>query len=100
MGIDPVSLAAYASIGSAVLGGASSLGVLGGKPKGATLPKIETPAQAATTHRDDASQRIVVGSDTVANQRVSGGSTRGGTAARSTNTLDILGGLGAGGINI
>lgn len=90
--------------GVSVIGGiasaASSLGVFGGGQKSPTMPAIVAPAQAATTNRNDTGGQVVVGADAVKNQRVSGNATAGGTQARSTSTTDILGGLGAGGINI
>lgn len=99
MGIE--TIAAIATIASAAFGVASATGILGGKSKGAAPPPVQAPAQGATTSRNDTASQVVMGADNVRNQRVgAGSSTNGGTQAQTTNTADILGGLGAGGINI
>ena len=99
-GVTAAGVIAAATVVGAGVSVAGALGVFGGN-KAPTLPTPQLPAQAATTSRNDTGSQIVVGADSVRNQRVSGGSnTNGGTQAQSTNVNDILGGLGAGGINI
>jgi len=74
---------------------ASSLLGLMNKPKPPTLPTPAIPPAPAPTRRDDGGARIVVGTDN-RNQRVSGG----GSSRRSGRSVDILGSLGQGGLNI
>lgn len=78
----------------AVLGAVTS--ILGlGAPKAPAIPAPAVPAPPAPTRRTDTGASIVVGSDDVKNQRVSG------TRRTTSRAGDVLGGLGRGsGINI
>lgn len=95
------TIAAIATIAAGAAGVASATGLLGGHQKAPMPPKPEMPAQASSTSRNDTASQVVLGADNVRNQRVGAGSTtNGGTQAQSTNSVDVLGGLGAGGVNI
>jgi len=78
----------------AVLGGvANMLGL--GAPKMPAIPAAKVPAPPAPTRRTDTGASIIVGSDDVKNQRVSG------TRKTTSRAGDVLGGLGRGsGISI
>ena len=79
------------SSGGGILGGV--LNILGlGAPKAPNIPAPAIPAPPAPTTRTDTGASIVVGSDAVKNQRVSGGTT----TKRATSASDFLGGLGRG----
>ena len=78
---------------SKVLGGA--LNMLGlGAPKVPAMPAPAIPAAPAPTRRTDTGASVIIGSPTT-DQRVSGG---GSTSIG--RKVDILGGLGLGGLNI
>lgn len=93
------AVAAGATAVSAAASVAGALGVFGGKSSAPSLPTPVVPAQAASVTQGDTGSTVHLGAADVKNQRISG-STNGGVTAQSTNTVDILGGLGAGGINV
>lgn len=60
------------------------------------IPEAVVPAQPAPTRRETAGADVVLGTDSIKNQRVSGG----GKTAKKKGT-NVLGGLGGGsGLNI
>lgn len=75
----------------------SLLGLSAPKAPEINIPKAQIPAVPAPTPRTDTGAAVAVGTSAdVKNQRVSGRSS--GSSNRTT--VDILGGLGRGGLNI
>lgn len=72
-------------------------GLLFGRPKQPNIPEAEAPATPAPSRREDTGAKIVVGSDAVKDNRVSGRKSKSGS---SSSGGDVLGGLGRGGLNI
>lgn len=67
-------------------------GLLGAlSPKAPKMPKAEVPAAPAPTRRTDTGASVVIGSDAVKNQRVSGSAVK----KTTTRATDPLGGLGS-----
>ena len=79
-----------AGLGLALTAGTTIAGMTSG---GAKPPEIKPPAAPARNPRIDTGAIVSLGSDGVTDQRVSG-SRAGASSARS---VDVLGGLGAGG---
>jgi len=71
-------------------------GLFGSEPADAML-EPEIPAAPAPDRREDTGATIVVGSDASKNQRTSGGGSK---STGSSKGGDVLGNLGAGGLNI
>lgn len=80
-----------AGLGLALTAGTTIASVAGGG--GASPPPIRLPGQPARSPRTDTGASVSLGSDGVTDQRVSG--TR--ASASSSRSVDVLGGLGAGG---
>lgn len=80
-----------AGLGLALTAGTTIAGVVGGS--GAKPPPIQLPGQPARSPRADTGAIVSLGSDGVTDQRVSGSRT----TATSSRSVDVLGGLGAGG---
>lgn len=79
-----------------VLGGVLGMLGLGSQPK-INIPEAVIPAQPAPVVRQDTGANVVIGSDAVANQRVSGMIA---TGKKSSTGVDPLGGLGRSGLSI
>jgi len=66
------------------------IGLTTPKSAAVNIPTPEVPAAPAPTRREDTGASIIVGSDAVKNQRVSG------TRRNSSRSGDTIGGLGRG----
>lgn len=98
----------------AAIGGAASALGLGGGNKGSAPPQAPapqiiqappvpaaaapTPAAAAPTARRDTGATVVIGADAVKNKRLSGNTTK--KKNTTPTSIDVLGGLGGGGLNL
>lgn len=81
----------FAGISAAAAVGSLGASLLAPTPKAPALPAPQVPAVAASK-RTDTGATVVLGSDEIKSQRVSGRRATGG----GTATGDVLGGLGAG----
>lgn len=82
---------AAAVVGAVAAAGSLAYTVMSGTPD-VNIPKAEVPAVAASSPRADTGASVKLGS-TVKDQRISGGSSK----TVSVKSVDVLGGLGAGG---
>lgn len=93
-----ISTAGWIAIGLTTAATAASIGmqVAAGSGGGPKLPTPQFPAMAAPPTRNDTGAQVHLGTDTVANQRVSGRSSSEVVQTQG----DVLGGLGRGGLSI